>query len=113
MMLNIEVKYNKGDIIRYIHKETKYEHVPCGFCDGAGRLKGCDGTVHECPVCEGYGWNEGKAYQEVNEWQDEIDGIQVHYDSDNYPYKNAGPSVRYRTKQGHYVDQNDVREKLN
>lgn len=49
-------KFGIGDKAWYLsHKFVDMDGIPCTFCNGSGRIIGCDGTKDECPRCDGVG----------------------------------------------------------
>ena len=49
----IDTKYDVGDKVKYNRRTYKTQTYKCSFCDGTGEITGMDGTVRECPNCEG------------------------------------------------------------
>lgn len=47
----IDVKYQVGDNVKYIHKEYVTEYIKCPCCDGKGFIMGHDNMKYNCPSC--------------------------------------------------------------
>ena len=96
-MKTINIKYDVGDNIKYIHRIHKDIMDECPCCGGTGQIIGVDGKWYECGECEG----SGKIYsgkQEIIESIEEgtICDVHAHYDSNVLP-KMDKAIIYYRT----------------
>ncbi len=101
-MMTIEVKYDVGDNITWMHKKKLNELVKCEFCNGSGKIEGNNLNVIPCPVCAGTGKTQKV---ELEKKTDKVYNIFVHYDTESPGY--IKPVVRYMTAY-QQVDQDDI-----
>lgn len=89
----IEVKYAIGDHVRFKNSATIVEKEDCEFCGTIGTITGLDGTVEDCPRCDGKGYTEKEISSEL-EYDAVINDIKVYYCGRNDRVQN--PYVLYR-----------------
>lgn len=112
-MMNINVKYDIGDVIKYMMKIRHEVFDKCPCCYGDGYVIGQDGRQYECSECEGTGSvSTGKYLVEAQEKEGTISSIHVHFDS-NYSSFDGKPKIYYNVPQTIYkIMQEDVIEKI-
>ena len=49
----IDVKYDIGDVVKYIERRKDKVFGPCSCCDGDGYITGSDEVKYVCPKCRG------------------------------------------------------------
>lgn len=49
----IDVKYDIGDVVKYIERRKDKVFGPCSCCDGDGYITGNDDVKYVCPKCKG------------------------------------------------------------
>lgn len=95
--MNIEVKYEVGDLVNYKIARTTSQMVTCPFCNGAKQVQGHDGSVLPCPKCDGNGKVPTIEYREGST---EITGIDVRYNSSDLKSYVNGPRIIYYSSVG-------------
>ena len=91
--MQINVKYDVGDMVDYwkILKEPHF--ADCGCCGNTGVIEGQDGYDYTCPECEGQGKILAE-YVDKKVWSHGIiSSVHVRYDSNTYP---KGVNIFYR-----------------
>jgi ribosomal protein L37AE/L43A len=72
--MQINTKYNLGDIVYPIWKSEINEKFPCSACAGTGKVTLLDNNVYKCPNCNRY--NRYTVTGTI--WQLKIEPIIVH-----------------------------------
>jgi len=113
--MNINVKYNIGDKIRYFEKDSVPIFKICPCCGGRTYIMGLDSMVYKCPNCEGDGQiYTGETKIEKQEKIGIIKAIHINYDSDSDYYKKRGPEIYYTvssiSSNSYNIEQNDIFE---
>lgn len=99
--MNIEIKYNIGDVIKYRTTNTTTETAPCTFCNGSKTIQGHDNSVLPCPRCNGTGIMH---LTETREGTATINQFSVNYDSGS----NTVPTIIYRTPNGQFKQEDII-----
>jgi hypothetical protein len=98
--MNIDVKYNIGDNVKYYIINTLDMYETCSFCNGRTEIQGADHTILPCPKCNGRG---ATRIIRTEEKTGIITDINVYFDSSNMKV----PIIMYVVN-GSTVAQNDI-----
>ena len=108
--MTIDVKYQPGDVVKYISRtETEMTHK-CYCCAGAGYIIGADAEKYDCPVCEGTKIVPVGKITTEEQRQGTICAIHVHYDSNS---TNAKVQIYYDLlRESKVVYQKDIIKRI-
>lgn len=104
--MNIDIKYNIGDKVKWRKSQELNQYETCSFCNGAKEVQGADNTVLPCPKCHGRGTTKVLGYIDGI---GKIIGMSINYNSE-YMTKLI---VAYRLTDGIDVEQDEIVEKIN
>lgn len=88
--MDINTKYDIGDIIVYKSLNRRYRKLQCGCCGGSGIINGLDGVEYECGECEG----SGELVEEIEGPNYEVGSIKQIY----ITIEKDNPRIEYSTK---------------
>ncbi len=99
--MNIEVKYNIGDKIKFKTAQQLDEYETCSFCNGNKQIQGADNTVLPCPKCNGRGITRKVL---VTDKIETIYNIMVSYNSMDM----GQAQISYQIANGAFIQQDDI-----
>lgn len=104
----INVKYDVGDTIKYVHTDHRRTFGKCECCGGGGNIIGMDYKAYTCPRCHGtgmahIGWMDESEEKEGTIWQ-----VIVEYDSHGYDK----PVIKYSTPHEPCILEEEIIERV-